>query len=205
MVALSQNIIAIMIVLLLFQRMNMKGCSLMNYENYIKDIKRLNQRIVQVAKSYGKDSPLYMEYETKLKKIFPSEQININKRGEIQLSRSKQFYNTSSGEYVQRVQKTTRTVAELRKQARESIKAEIPKGEKITEEMIKQRIKDRWEVEENLNSALDSLYGREDEMAQKAIETMRKKGEKSYEELKSVIDQSKNTTQIGIRNLFEGL
>ena len=205
MVALSQNIIAIMIVLLLFQRMNMKGCSLMNYENYIKDIKRLNQRIVQVAKSYGKDSPLYMEYEKKKKKIFPSEQININKRGEIQLSRSKQFYNTSSGEYVQRVQKTTRTVAELRKQARESIKAEIPKGEKITEEMIKQRIKDRWEVEENLNSALDSLYGREDEMAQKAIETMRKKGEKSYEELKGVIDQSKNTTQIGIRNLFEGL
>ena len=205
MAALSQNIIAIMIVLLLFQKMNMKGCSLMNYENYIKDIKRLNQRIVQVAKSYGKESPLYMEYETKLKKIFPSEQININKRGEIQLSRSKQFYNTTSGEYVQRVQKTTRTVAELRKQARESIKAEIPKGEKITEEMIQQRIKDRWEVEENLNSALDSLYGREDEMAQKAIETMRKKGEKSYEELKSVIDQSKNTTQIGIRNLFEGL
>ena len=205
MAALSQNIIAIMIVLLLFQRMNMKGCSLMNYENYIKDIKRLNQRIVQVAKSYGKESPLYMEYETKLKKIFPSEQININKRGEIQLSRSKQFYNTTSWEYVQRVQKTTRTVAELRKQARESIKAEIPKGEKITEEMIQQRIKDRWEVEENLNSALDSLYGREDEMAQKAIETMRKKGEKSYEELKSVIDQSKNTTQIGIRNLFEGL
>ena len=205
MVALSQNIIAIMIVLLLFQKMNMKGCSLMNYENYIKDIKRLNQRIVQVAKSYGKESPLYMEYETKLKKIFPSEQININKRGEIQLSRSKQFYNTTSGEYVQRVQKTTRTVSELRKQARESIKVEIPKGEKITEEMIQQRIKDRWEVEENLNSALDSLYGREDEMAQKAIETMRKKGEKSYEELKSVIDQSKNTTQIGIRNLFEGL
>ena len=194
----------IMIVLLLFQ-MNMKGCSLMNYESYIKDIKRLNQRIVQVAKSYGKESPLYMEYETKLKKIFPSEQININKRGEIQLSRSKQFYNTTSGEYVQRVQKTTRTVSELRKQARESIKVEIPKGEKITEEMIQQRIKDRWEVEENLNSALDSLYGREDEMAQKAIETMRKKGEKSYEELKSVIDQSKNTTQIGIRNLFEGL
>lgn len=205
MVALSQNIIAIMIVLLLFPRMNMKGCSLMNYENYIKDIKRLNQRIVQVAKSYGKESPLYMEYETKLKKIFPSEQININKRGEIQLSRSKQFYNTTSGEYVQRVQKTTRTVAELRKQARESIKVEIPKGEKITEEMIQQRIRDRWEVEENLNSALDSLYGREDEMAQKAIETMRKKGEKSYEELKSVIDQSKNTNQIGIRNLFEGL
>ena len=185
--------------------MNMKGGSHMNYENYIKDIKRLNQRIVQVAKSFGKDSPLYMEYETKLKKIFPSEQININKRGEIQLSRSKQFYNTTSGEYVQRVQKTTRIVSELRKQERESIKVEIPKGEKITEEMIRQRIKDRWEVEENLQSALDSLYGREDEMAQKAIETMRKKGKKSYEELKSVIDQSKNTTQIGIRNLFEGL
>ena len=37
MIALSQNIIAIMIVLLLFQKMKMKGCLHMNYENYIKE------------------------------------------------------------------------------------------------------------------------------------------------------------------------
>lgn len=176
----------------------------MNYETYIKDIKRLNQRIVQVAKSFGKESPLYMEYENKLSKIFPKEQININRRGEIQLSRSKKYFNPSSHEYVQRVQKSTKTVADVRKQARHSLRSDIPKGTKITNEMIQQRILDRWEVERNLQGALDLLYGREDEVAQNVIDRMKQKGDKSYAMLKSVISESKNT-DISIKNMFEGL
>lgn len=176
----------------------------MNYETYIKDIKRLNQRIVQVAKSFGKESPLYMEYENKLSKIFPKEQINVNRRGEIQLSRSKKYFNPSSHEYVQRVQNSTKTVADVRKQARQSLRSDIPEGTKITNEMIQQRIRDRWEVERNLQGALDLLYGREDELAQKVIVRMKQKGNKSYAMLKSVISESKNT-DISIKNMFEGL
>lgn len=193
-----------MTVLLLEIRTYQKGSGLMNYETYIKDIKRLNQRIVQVAKSFGKESPLYIEYETKLTKIFPKEQINVNKRGEIQLSRSKKYFNTSSHEYVQRVQKSTKTVAEVRKQARQSLRNDMPKGAKITNDMIQQRIRDRWEVERNLQGALDLLYGREDEVAQNVIDRMKQKGEKSYSILKSVINESKNT-DISIKNMFEGL
>lgn len=193
-----------MIVLLLEIRTYQKGSGRMNYETYIKDIKRLNQRIVQVAKSFGKENPLYMEYETKLTKIFPKEQINVNKRGEIQLSRSKKYFNTSSHEYVQRVQKSTKTVAEVRKQARQSLCNDMPKGAKITNEMIQQRIRDRWEVERNLQGALDMLYGREDEVAQNVIDRMKQKGDKSYSILKSVINESKNT-DISIKNMFEGL
>ena len=164
----------------------------------------MNQRIVQVAKSFGKESPLYMEYESKLTKIFPNEQINVNKRGEVQLSRSKKYYNPTSHEYVQRVQKSTKTVAEIRKQARQSIKNETGKGVKITEEMIMQRVLDRWEIEKNLQSALDLLYGRDDEIAQSVIENMKQKGEKTYSLLKSVISESKKEN-ISIRNMFEGL
>lgn len=193
-----------MIVLLLEIRIYQKGRGLMNYETYIKDIKRINQRIVQVAKSFGKESPLYMEYETKLTKIFPKEQINFNKRGEVQLSRSKKYFNTSSHEYVQRVQKSTKTVAEVRKQARQSLSNDMPKGVKINNEMIQQRIRDRWEVERNLQGALDLLYGREDEVAQNVIDRMKQKGDKSYSILKSVITESKNT-DISIKNMFEGL
>lgn len=176
----------------------------MNYETYIKDVKRLNQRIVQTAKSFSKESPLYMEYETKIKKMFPSDVININKRGEIQLSRSKQFYNTNSSEFIQRVMESTKTVAEIRTQARESLKYELPSGEKITQKMITQRVKDRWEVESELRQALDILYGREDELAQKAIDTMHQEGKRTYNELTNVIKQSKNEN-IKIKNIFEGL
>lgn len=181
-----------------------KGSGLMNYEAYIKDIKRLNQRIVQVAKSFGKESPLYVEYENKLSKIFPKEQINVNRRGEIQLSRSKKYFNSTSHEYVQRVQKSTKKVADVRKQAIQSLRSDMPKGAIITNEIIQQRIRDRWEVEQNLQGALDLLYGREDEIAQNVIDRMKQKGEKSYGLLKSVISESKNT-DITIRNMFEGL
>ena len=75
---------------------------------------------------------------------------------------------------------------------------------KITNEMIQQRIRDRWEVEQNLQGALDLLYGREDEIAQNVIARMKQKGDKSYAMLKSVISESKNT-DISIRNMFEGL
>lgn len=193
-----------MIVFTLEIRTYKKGSGHVNYETYIKDIKRLNQRIVQVAKSFGKESPLYMEYENKLSKIFPKDQINVNRRGEVQLSRSKKYFNPSSHEYVQRVQKSTKTVAEVRKQARQSLRSDISKGTKITNEMIQQRIRDRWEVEQNLHGALDLLYGREDEIAQNVIDRMKQKGDKSYAILKSVISESKNT-DITIRNMFEGL
>ena len=176
----------------------------MTYETYIKDIKKLNQRIVQTAKSFSKESPLYMEYEVKIRKMFPSDMININKRGEIQLSRSKQFYNENSSGFIQRVMNTTKTVADVRKQARESLKMDKGKVGKITQEMITQRVIDRWQVESELRQALDILYGREDELAQKAIDTMRQSGLRSYDELKNVIDQSKNE-HIEIRNIFEGL
>lgn len=145
-----------------------------------------------------------MEYENKLTKIFPKEQINVNRRGELQLSRSKKYFNSSSHEYVQRVQKSTKTVADVRKQARQSLRSDFSKGTKITNEMILQRIRDRWEVERNLQSALNLLYGREDEVAQNVVDRMKQKGDKSYAMLKSVISESKNT-DISIRNMFEGL
>ena len=145
-----------------------------------------------------------MEYEVKIRKMFPSDMININKRGEIQLSRSTQFYNENSSGFIQRVMNTTKTVADVRNQARESLKMDKVNVGKITQAMITQRVKDRWEVQDNLREALDILYGRDDDLAQKAIETMQQKGEKSYDELKNVIAQSKNEN-IGIRNIFEGL
>ena len=145
-----------------------------------------------------------MEYEVKLRKMFPSDMININKRGEIQISRSKQFYNENSSGFIQRVMSTTKNVADVRKQARESLKMDKVNGGKITQEMITQRVIDRWQVESELRQALDILYGREDELAQKAIDTMRQSGLRSYDELKNVIDQSKNEN-IEIRNIFEGL
>ena len=74
----------------------------MRYETFSSNVKRLNQRIVQTAKSFGKDSPLYKEYEAKIEKMIPSDFINVNKRGEIQISRSKKLYEYGGQTYVQK-------------------------------------------------------------------------------------------------------
>ena len=177
----------------------------MRYETFSSNVKRLNQRIVQTAKSFGKDSPLYKEYEAKIEKMIPSEFINVNKRGEIQISRSKKLYEYGGQPYIEKISKT-RTVSDIRKQARISLQEEIPKNE-ITQKMITKRAKERFKVDEKLNESLALLYGRDDEIAQKAIETMREKGQKSYSDLISTINvaENNNLTEINIKNLFEGL
>ena len=177
----------------------------MRYETFSSNVKRLNQRIVQTAKSFGKDSPLYKEYEAKIEKMIPSDFINVNKRGEIQISRSKKLYEYGGQPYIEKISKT-RTVADVRKQARLSLQEEMPKNE-ITQKMITKRAKERFKVDEKLNESLSLLYGRDDEIAQKAIESMRGKGQKSYSDLISTINvaENSNLTEINIKNLFEGL
>lgn len=177
----------------------------MRYETFSSNVKRLNQRIVQTAKSFGKDSPLYKEYEAKIEKMIPSDFINVNKRGEIQISRSKKLYEYGGQPYIEKISKT-RTVADVRKQARLSLQEEMPKNE-ITQKMITKRAKERFKVDEKLNESLALLYGRDDEIAQKAIESMRGKGQKSYSDLISTINvaENSNLTEINIKNLFEGL
>ena len=73
--------------------------------------------------------------------------------------------------------------------------------------MISKRVKERFKVDEKLNESLALLYGRDDEFAQKAIETMREKGQKTYSDLIDTINvaENSNITQINIKNLFEGL
>ena len=177
----------------------------MRYETFSSNVKRINQRIVQTAKSFGKDSPLYKEYEAKIEKMIPSDFININKRGEIQISRSKKLFEYGGQTYVEKISKT-RTVADIRKQARISLQEEIPKN-RITQQMISKRVKERFKIDEKLNESLALLYGRDDEIAQKAIETMREKGQKTYSDLIDTINAAENSniTQINIKNLFEGL
>ena len=177
----------------------------MRYETFSSNVKRLNQRIVQTAKSFGKDSPLYKEYEAKITKMIPWDFINVNIRGEIQISRSKKLYEYGGQPYIEKISKT-RTVSDIRKQARLSLQEEIPKNE-ITQKMITKRAKERFKVDEKLNESLALLYGRDDEIAQKAIETMREKGQKSYSDLISTINAAENSnlTEINIKDMFEGL
>lgn len=93
-----------------------------------KDIKRLNERINEIAKFYGTNSTAYNKYYAAVKMAVPERYRKTSKHGVIQLSRSKEFITSAaSSPKMQMNMKRLlgmKTVGQLKKEAEATLKAE---------------------------------------------------------------------------------
>lgn len=92
-----------------------------------KDIKRLNERINEIAKFYGTESYTYNKYYSAVKMAVPEKFRRTSKHGVIQISRSKEFIQTASSYKTQSSMKRLlgmKTVGQLKKEAAASLKEE---------------------------------------------------------------------------------
>ena len=92
-----------------------------------KDIKRLNERINEIAKFYGTESYAYNKYYAAVKMSIPEKFRRTSKHGVIQISRSKEFIQTASSYKTQSSMKRLlgmKTLGQLKKAAQESLKQE---------------------------------------------------------------------------------
>ena len=147
-----------------------------------RDIKRLNERINEIAKFYGTNSYSYNKYYAAVKMAVPERYRRTSKHGIIQLSRSKEFIiSASSSPKMQRNMIRLlgmKTLGQLKKEAAASLKAEGML--KATTAIIEQRAK-----------AIDFLMGFVEEHSdmfylgsKEAKEIIHIKGRrKSYDEL----------------------
>ena len=146
-----------------------------------KDIKRINERINEIAKFYGTESYSYNKYYSAVKMAIPEKFRRTSKHGVIQISRSKEFIQTASSYKTQSSMKRLlgmKTLGQLKKEAAASLKAEGMA--KATKAVIEQRAK-----------AIDFLMGYIEEHSdmfylggKEAKEIIHIKGrKKSYDEL----------------------
>ena len=145
-----------------------------------KDIKRLNERINEIAKMYGTESYAYNKWYSAIKSTIPERFRKTSKHGVIQLSRSKEFIQTASTARTQESMKRLlgmKTVGKLRKEARATLKGE---GEKTTPESVRERMKEIDLVNKYVEEHHDMFY-LENQRAQDIAHI--KKRRKTFEEL----------------------
>lgn len=151
----------------------------------LKDVKRINERINEIAKRFGTDSYAYNQYYAMIKSTFPEKFRRFDKDARIKISRSSAFLATAGEEKTQ--QAITRalaqkTVGQLRKEARISLKGEGVK--KPSTESIVTRMKAIDDVQKFVESHTDMFYIA-NENSQDIIHIMGRK--KTYSELTELI------------------
>ena len=149
-----------------------------------KDIKRLNERINEVAKRYGTESFAYNKWYSAIKSTIPERFRKTSKHGVIQLSRSKEFIQTASSARTQESMRRLlglKTVGKLRKEANTALKEE---GKKLTPENISQFMEMIDKVNKFVEEHSEMFY-LEDKRAQDIAHIKTRK--KSYKELGELV------------------
>lgn len=171
-----------------------------------KDVKRINERINEIAKTFGTQSYAYDQWYSTLKLSIPEKYRTTSKHGIIQIARSKEFYQSSlikkTKMGIQRLL-GMKTKGQLMKEAKESLKKEGNKKPSRLEVEDRALAIDLVNVFAKANE--DMFYLPKDSPAYEIIHLKGRK--KTYKELLEIIDEynrRKESGKLGI-DPFEGL
>ena len=168
-----------------------------------KDVKRINERINEIAKRFGTESYAYNEYYSAIVSTIPEKYRRYSKHGVLQIKRSSELYRTASTPATKQAQARLlglKTVGQLRKEARRSLKEE---GEDVTPYTLDKRMKEIDEVQEFVDSHRDMFYAAyNDKNVNKIINI--KKRKKTYGELIQIVNAYK-AGQYKTIDIFGGL
>lgn len=171
-----------------------------------KDVKRINERINEVAKLFGTDSHTYNKWYAAVKSVIPEQYRRTSKHGIIQIARSKDFYRSSNTKRTkQAIQRLlgTKTMGQLKEEATKSLEALGVK--KPTKKAIEERVKLIDKVNLFVSENEDMFYI--DDPVMQRIAHIRGR-RKTYEELNIIIDRYNELMGRGIAqttDIFEGL
>lgn len=168
-----------------------------------KDVKRINERINEIAKRFGTESYSYNEYYSAVVSTIPEKYRRYSKHGVLQIKRSNELYKSASSASTKQAQARLlglKTVGQLRKEARKSLKEE---GEDVTPTSLDQRMKDIDEVMEFVDSHRDMFYAAyNNNNINKLINVKQRK--KTYGELIQIVNAYKSG-QYKTIDIFGGL
>jgi hypothetical protein len=172
-----------------------------------KDVKRINERINEIAKAFGTQSYAYNEWYSTLKLSIPEKYRTTSKHGIIQIARSKEFYQSSLRKKTKMGIKRLlgmKTKGQLMKEAKESLKSEG--NIKPTKVEIEDRAKIIDEINKFVSENEDMFYQPKSSVVYNIIHITGRK--KTYVELKQIIDEyRKRLKESGglFSDPFEGL
>ena len=170
----------------------------------IKHIKRINERIADIARTFGTQSNIYKEYESRIVTLFP-EGYHYSKKGYISLSHGKKVVGNTDTDKKLMSLDVLPTKGEIVKMSKKRLKSQGIK--KPTLQEVKKEVERKDRVENLINDHLDMAYSIKSQEADDFIGYMRQ-SEKEYDEIEEKIDaflQSYDSGQYELRNLVEEL
>lgn len=174
-----------------------------------KDVKRINERINEVAKLVGTNSYAYDQWYSAIKSVIPGKYRATSKHGIMQIARNKDFYRTANRKKtIQAIQRLLgmKTAGQLKKQAKQSLKDEGIKKPTPAD------IENRASIIDTANLFVAShhdMFYISKEKSQRAYDIAHIKGRrKTYEEMDELITIYNNLTSTGdtpTNDIFRGL
>lgn len=153
-----------------------------------KDVKRINERINEIAKFYGTESYAYDQWYSTLVLSIPEKYRRTSPHGIVQISRSKEFYQSALRKKTKMgIQRLLgmKTKGQLMKEAKESLKKE--ENKKPSRFEIEDRAKVIDEVNNYVSKNEDMFYQPKESVVYEIIHLKGRK--KSYDEIKQIIDE----------------
>ena len=162
----------------------------LEYAKYVSAIKRLNAKIVQANKTFGKGSASARKITGEIASLIPSDTLYFNKNGIIQISRSKELFNKYGVDHLgkaERIQSTKHLLQHaeqtLLKFPKQFKKENVPRNEIIKRSNLLSRF------DELSDTIIPMLYKRHVELSKKAIDILKQRGSKNtYDELEKIVN-----------------
>ena len=170
----------------------------------VKRIKRINERIADIARTFGTQSNIYKEYESRIVTLFPTG-YHYSKNGYISLSHGKKVVGDAETDKRLMSIDVLPTKGEIVKRSKQRLKDKGILKPKI--EDVKREVERKDRVENLINDNLDLAYAIKSQEADDFIDYMRQ-SEKDYDEIETKIGDflvSYGNAQYEMRNLVEEL
>lgn len=183
----------------------------------LKDVKRINERIADIAREYGTESRTYNKYYSAVKSSIPERFRRTQETHDasgaviptISISRSKEFLRTASSWKTQSSISRLlgmKTKGKLYKEARKDLKEAGNK--KPTKEEVQERAKLIDRVIEYVEDHSSMFYIPPEQSARAseiAHTTGRKKTYEELDELVNIYKKQVNAGNVPVKDVFEGL
>ena len=170
----------------------------------IKRIKRINERIADIARTFGTQSNIYKEYESRIVTLFPTGH-HYSKKGHISLSHGKKVVGNPETDKKLLSIDVLPTKGEIVKRSKQRLK---DKGiERPTIQEVKNEVERKERVENLINDNLDLAYALQSDASNDLIDYLRN-SEKEYDEIEEKIDafiQTYESGQYELRDLVAEL
>ena len=159
----------------------------------IKRIKRINERIADIARTFGTQSNIYKEYESRIATLFPTG-YHYSKNGYISLSHGKKVVEAAETDKRLMSIDVLPTKGEIVKRSKQRLK---DRGiERPTMQEVKSEVERKERVEKLITDNLDLAYALQSDASNDLIDYLRQ-SEKDYDMIEEKIDAFLQTYESG--------